>query len=131
MLETSNPEVLLLYSYFAPHVRRLVWAFLPYKPDKHSEGFDNTKLHAGSESISSTPASRDSTVSKPFLGRNQIPLTAIALGKQKPDILKKGRKPQGPKTAVDESLQSGRRRRVNLLIVATGEATNLLIQEIC
>ena len=124
MFETSNPEVLLLYSHFAPHVRRLVWAFFPSKQDGHSEGFNKTTLlYAESESISTTSASKDSDVYKPYLRQNQIRLSGTASDKQKPDILKKRRKPQGPRIAVNDSLQSGRRHRVNLLIIAPGEAT--------
>ena len=125
MFETSNPEVLLLYSQCAPHVRRLVWALLPSKQDSQSEDFDDTTLYAGSKSISSISASKNSDASEP----DQISFTATAPDAKKPDILKKRRKPQGPKIAVDESLQSGRRHRLNLLRVATGEATKLFIQE--
>ena len=123
MFETSNPEVLLLYSYFAPHVRRLVWALVPSKQDSHSEAFHDTTLHAGSESIKITSASKNPDASEPYFRQNEIPLTATASDKQKQNILAKRRKPQGPKIAVNESLQSGPRHRVNLLIVATGEAT--------
>ena len=130
MFETSNPEVLLLYSYFAPHVRRLVWVLFPSKQDSHSEAFYDPTLYAGSESINSTSASKNSDASEANSRQNQIPLTATASDKQKRDILRKRRKPQGPKIAVNESFQSGRRHRVNLLIVATGEATDSLIQRL-
>ena len=131
MFETSNPEVLLLYSYFAPHVRRFVWAFFPFKENNHSEAFDNTTFNAGSKSTRSTSASKDFPVSKPFFGQNRSSLTATASEKQKPELVEKRSKPQGSKLAVNGSLQSERWHRVNLLIVASGETTNPLIQETC
>lgn len=129
IFETSDPEVLLLYSYFAPHVRRLVRAFFPSKEDNHSEIFNGITLYAGSENNNFASASKVSDASEHFSRQRQTPLTARAPDQQKTDVPKKRRKPQGLKIAVNESLESGRRHRVNPLTVATGEATNLFIQD--
>ena len=129
MFETNNPEVLLLYSYFAPHIRRLVCVFMPIKQDSRPEAFYDPALHSGSESISSISASKNSDSSETYLRQSQIRLSDSASNDRKPDNLTKTRDLQSSKIAVNEPLQSGRRHYVNLLMVATGETIDLLFQE--
>ena len=126
MFETSNPEVLLLYSYFAPHIRRLVYSLFPSKKYDKPETFYGTGVYPGTESINSPRASKNLDSSEPYFRQNQTALSATASNKPKSDDLTKRRKPRGSKIAFNGPLQPERRRRVNLLIVATGEAMDLL-----
>lgn len=129
MFETDNPEVLLLYSYFAPHVRRLVYAFIPFKQHSRPEAFYDPALHSGSESISSISASKNSDSSKTYLHQSQIRLSGSASNDRKPDNLTKTRNLQSSKDAVKKPLQSGHGHYVTILMVATGEMVDLLFQE--
>ena len=131
MFDTSNPEVILLYSYFAPHVRRLVYALIPSKRNIRSGNLHDAAAHSGSDGIYSTLVSKHSNASGPYLRQNQIPLSATSSDEQKPDILRKRRKPPDPNITAREPLQSGRRHYVNLLIVGTGETIDILFRKIC
>lgn len=102
MLQTPNPELLLLYSFFAPHVRRLLWTFFRFKQDSHLDNLDTTTSSAGLKSTKSTSVSKSSDAFEPYFRQIQVPLNATTSEKRKLDISGKRKKLREPKIAGKE-----------------------------